>query len=142
MTPWYSAVIVVVPHETAVARPALLTVAIAILLEPHVATFDKSLLVVAGEYIARAMNCVVSPSCGMLGLLGKRLIDCSTGVGGAVHDTVRLVCPSTPWDWAVMVVVPHDTAVASPELVIVATAVLLDSHVTDVVRLLLVEDPE
>jgi hypothetical protein len=39
---------VVVPHATAVARPALLTVAIAVLLEAHVATLVRTLLLDAG----------------------------------------------------------------------------------------------
>ena len=79
MTPWYSAVIVVVPQATAVARPALLTVAIEVLLDAQVATPVRTLLLDGGEYTASAMNWVVWPSSEIIGLLGKRLIDCSTG---------------------------------------------------------------
>lgn len=70
MTPWYSAVMVVVPQAAAVARPVLLTVAIATLLDAHVAVLVRSLSPDAGEYIPIAMNCVVCPIWGMVGLPG------------------------------------------------------------------------
>jgi hypothetical protein len=60
--PKYCAVIVVVPQETAVARPLLLIVAIATLLDAHEATLVRSSFVVAGEYTPSAINCVVSPT--------------------------------------------------------------------------------
>ena len=56
ITPWYSAVIVVVPQPVAVAKPALLIVAIETSLEAHVATLERSLLVEAGAYAPRAIN--------------------------------------------------------------------------------------
>jgi hypothetical protein len=61
---------VVVPHETAVARPVLLIVAIAVSLDAHVATLLRLLLVVAGAYTPRAMNWLVCPIWGIVGLLG------------------------------------------------------------------------
>ena len=53
------------------------------------------------------MNWVVCPICGIVGLLGKRLTDCSTGFCTTVHATVSCVWPMTPWYSAVTVVVPQ-----------------------------------
>jgi hypothetical protein len=69
------------------------------------------------------------------GFAGVSAIDTNTGPSAAV--TVKTVVPLiVPW-LAVIVVVPEATAVASPclpaALLIVATAVILDVHVTDLV---------
>jgi hypothetical protein len=89
-------VIVVVPHETAVARPVLLpTVATPELLDAHVAMFVRMLLFPAGEYTPSAMNWEICPSW-MVGLVGKRLIACNTGVCTTVHETVSGVWLRTP----------------------------------------------
>ena len=50
---------VVVPQETAVARPVLLTVAMEVLLDAHVATLVRTLLLDGGEYTASAINWVL-----------------------------------------------------------------------------------
>lgn len=49
----------------------------------------------------------------------------------AAYCTVRVAVPMTPLKVAVMVVVPDDIAVARPELLIVATPVLLEFQVTE-----------
>jgi hypothetical protein len=56
MIPWYWEVIVVVPQETAVARPVLFIVATAVLLDSQVATLVRLLLLVGAEYTPSAMN--------------------------------------------------------------------------------------
>ena len=56
-------------------------------------------------------------------------IDCS--VAGF---TVRLVDPPTLPDVAVILLLPTATAVANPELLIVATLVVADIQVTELVR--------
>ena len=75
-----------------------------------------------------AVNCSVSPL-GTLGLAGVTAIDCKTAA-----VTVSTVEPVTPPRVALMFEVPVDTAVASPPLVIVATEVVADAHVTWLVR--------
>jgi len=56
------------------------------------------------------------------------------GGGGAVAETVRVVEPLIAPETALIVVVPTATAVATPADVIVATPVLEDDHVAEVVR--------
>ena len=62
ITPWYSAVMVVVPQAAAVARPLLSIVATVVLLDAQLATLVSTLLLDAGEYTPRAINWVVCPS--------------------------------------------------------------------------------
>ena len=134
------------PHETAVATPVLMPiVATPGLLDAHVAVVVMLLLLWGGEYTASAVSGTVCPTWGMVGLLGKRVIDCSTGGGGTVHETVSCVWPTTPWYSAVMVVVPQPTAVARLGLSGVsniAIATLLDAHVTRLVRSVLLDGGE
>ena len=75
-----------------------------------------------------ALNCCVSPLA-IAGFAGVTAIDCS--VAGF---TVRLVDPLTLPDVAVILLLPTATAVASPELLMVATLVVADAHVTELVR--------
>ena len=75
-----------------------------------------------------AVNCLVVPRA-MLGLVGVSWIE--TSVAGV---TVSVVWPDTPENVAVIVVEPVAPEVASPVELIVATAVLDESHVTDALR--------
>ena len=75
-----------------------------------------------------AVNCSVSPL-GTLGLAGVTAIDCKTAA-----VTVSTVEPVIPPSVALIVEVPVATAVARPPLVIVATEVVADAHVTWLVR--------
>ena len=82
-----------------------------------------------------AVNCKCVPIVSE-GFVGIKVIDTNTGPGAVV--TVMTVVPLiVPWP-AVIVVVPEVTAVARPclpaALLIVATAVMLDVHVTVLVR--------
>ena len=137
---WDSAETVVVPQDTAVADPVLLTVATGILLEDHVV----AVLLVRSispplTSVPKATNCVVCPICGIVGLLGRIVMDCRPGGPPAV--TVRLAVPTTTPDdedmVAVMEVVPELTATAAPTGAPgeekVATAWLLEAQVTEFV---------
>jgi hypothetical protein len=66
---------------------------------------------------------------GTLGFAGVTAIDCKTAA-----VTVRTVDPVTPPSVALIVEVPVDTAVARPPLVMVATEVVADAHVTWLVK--------
>ena len=114
---------VAVPGETAVARPLPSTVATAVLDELQV-TCVVIPLVVPSEYVPEAVNCWVFPT-GTLGLAG--VIDMEDRVAGV---TVREVFPEILPEVAVIVAFPAATAVASPLLLTVATAVLDDLQVT------------
>jgi hypothetical protein len=119
--------IVVLPVLTPVARPALLTVATAVLLEVHVTEFVRFCWL-PSLYAPVAVNCCVAPFT-MDGLDGVREIE--TRVGGV---TVRVVDPLIEPEIAWMVVLPVPTPVAKPAFIIVATLVLLELHVTKLVR--------
>lgn len=72
------------------------------------------------------MNCRFRPR-GEVGFAGVTVMDCSdTGL------TVRSVLAEMVPEVAVMVDVPPITAVARPEALIVATAVVPEFHVTEV----------
>jgi len=120
------AVMVAVPAATAVARPLLLTVAADVLDDLQVTCVVIS-LVEPSEYVPEAVNCLVLPT-GRLGLAG--VMDMEDRVAGV---TVRVVFPEILPEVAVMVVLPAATAVASPLLLTVATAVLDELQVTCVV---------
>ena len=79
------------------------------------------------------MNCVTAPepvAATAPGIIVK------VGTEGVVELilTVNVAVEDKPPDDAVIVVVPDPNAVASPVEEIVATEVLLESHVTEVVR--------
>src|SRR5258708_24387964 len=74
-----------VPQETAVAVPVLLTVATCTLLEVQVAVLVRS---VCPPWVSvpKARNCVVCPICEIVGLLGRTAMECKVWV--PVHRTV------------------------------------------------------
>ena len=125
------AVIVDVPAATEVAFPlepeALLMVATDVTDELQVTNVVRS-CVVLSEKVPVAVNCWVVPSA-MLGLVGVTEMDTSVAV-----VTVRVVDPEMLPDVAVIVVVPAATEVAFPLEPMVATDVVDELHVTDVVR--------
>jgi hypothetical protein len=125
------AVMVLVPAATEVARPfepVVLLIDATLVLEEFQATVSVRSCVVLSEKVPVAVNCCVVPLA-MLGLVGVIARDAS--VAGF---TVSVVDPDMPSDDALIVVVPAATAAAKPELLIVATPVLDEPQVTDVVR--------
>ena len=75
-----------------------------------------------------AVNCCVAPLV-IEGFAGVTAIDTSTGA-----VTVRFVDPLMAPEAAEIVALPVATPVASPPLVIVATAVFVELQVTELVR--------
>ncbi|MCU1311940.1 MAG: hypothetical protein JWO20_3065 [Candidatus Angelobacter sp.] len=104
---------VAVPAAIAVTAPVFVTVATAGLLELQVTEF-VALLVVLSDKVAVAVNCWVCPtvSVAFVGEIAILVITCVL--------TVSVVEPVTPPLVAEIEVVPVATAVASPELSIVA----------------------
>ena len=125
------AVIVAVPAATGEARPlkpaALLIVAMPVLLDVQF-TDEVRFWVESSEKMPVATNCWVVPNA-MLGLVG--VIASETSVAGV---TVRVVEPDTLPEIAVIVVVPAPNEVANPALLVVATTVSDEFHVTVAVR--------
>jgi hypothetical protein len=118
---------VVVPAATAVARPLLTIVAVAVLEEVQVACVVIS-WVVESEYVPVAVNCWVAPAA-ILAVPGVTAIEFKVA-----PVTVRVaVFEVLPLKVAVMFVEPAARAVARPLLTIVAVAVLDEVQVTDVV---------
>ena len=126
-----AAEIVVVPSAKTLAKPwlppALLIVATAGLLLLHVAVVVKSCLLPSVK-LPVAVNCGVFPA-PIEGWTGVTVID--TSVGGVV---VNVVEPLTEPELAVIVVMPGSDVLASPWLLMVATAVLEEFQLTEVVR--------
>jgi hypothetical protein len=116
------AVIVAEPAATPVTSPALETVATAVLLDPHVTT--RSVTTVPFKSLTVAESCVVRPET-TLAVAGET-VTVPTGTGAIV--TAEL--PDFPSLVAVIVAEPMLTPVTTPALETVATAVLLDPHVT------------
>ncbi len=125
------AVIVAEPAATGVASPCepavLLMVATDVADELQVTDVVRT-WVVLSENVPVAMNCLVVPV-GMLGLVGVTAMD--TSVAGV---TVNASDPEMFPEVAVTVVEPAAAAVAKPELLIGATAVLDELQTTVVVR--------
>ncbi len=123
------------PVATAVASPfepaALLTVATPALEVLQVATAVR-FCVVLFEYVPVAVNCCVDPV-GREEARGVMAIETNVSI-----DTVNLVDPDILPDVAVIVTMPGATAVANPfepaALLMAATDVVDETHVTDVVR--------
>ena len=117
------AVIVAVPTPTAVTTPVVLTVATLMLLLDHVTFW---LVALAGATVA--VNARVPPT--FNGVVGRQLpIVTLVGIIGATVIThVLVLLPSTVV--AVSVAEPTPTAVTTPVVLTVATAVLLLDHVT------------
>jgi hypothetical protein len=123
------AVMVVVPIETAMARPVLSTVATDGFDELQVTCV---VWLVPSEYVPVAVNRWGTPA-GMLGLGGVTARD-----NRVAEFTVRVVLAEILPEVAVMVVVPTETAMARPVLSTVATDGFDELQVTCVVMSLLV----
>jgi len=115
-------VIVAVPGVTPVTTPVLDTVATAVLLELHVTT--RFVTTVPFKSLTVTERAVVLPV-ETVAVAGVTVTD-PTGIGTIVTEAV----PDFPSLVAVIVAVPNVTPVTTPALVTVATAVLLDVHVT------------
>jgi hypothetical protein len=111
-------VIVAVPGPTPVTTPAVDTVASAVLFELHVITRPVSTLPLASFVVATSV--VVAPTV-TLEVVGAT-VTVATGTG----VTVTVLVPACPSLVAVIVAFPGPTAVTTPSIVTVATAVLLD----------------
>lgn len=125
------ALIVVLPFDPGVAKPVLETVATLVLLELHAQLFVMSTNV-PSDSAAVAVNCWVCPVASVSDtFVGERLM-----LEIVLVLTVSTAVPVTSllFDFAVMVVVPAATAVALPELSIVATLGDDEDHETLVVR--------
>ena len=124
------AVMVVVPATDEVTNPlepaVLLIVATVSSEELHVTEVVRSCFV-PFKYVPVAVSCLVVPESmpGFAGVISKDVI-----VAGV---TVKAVEPEMFPDEALIVVVPAETVVANPAVSIVATAVLEEFQVTDVV---------
>ena len=124
--PWMSALMVVLPASTAVARPLLLIVATDVMDELQVTCVVMSRLV-PSEYMPVAVNCLVL-LIGMIGVVGVTEIE-----DRVAEATVRVVLPEILPAVAVMFEVPVARAVTRPLLLTVATGVLDELQVTCVV---------
>lgn len=125
VTPPTDAEIFDVPTANEEAMPLALSVATAVLLDVQI-TAPETLPVVPSEYVPVAENVTGLPF-GVEGTRGLMLIPVNTAV-----VTDRLAAGEvTPFADAVIVVLPTATPVATPEmLLIVATPVLPDVHIT------------
>jgi hypothetical protein len=121
------AVIVEVPTPAPLAKPAALIVAVAVVPELHVTVLVR-FCVVPSLNVPVAVNCCVAPLV-IEGLAGVTAIDCSVAA-----VTVRSVEPLMDDDVAVIVEVPTPAPVASPDVLIVAVAVVPELQVTVDVR--------
>ncbi len=124
---WKVALIEDDPTPAAVARPPVVIVATLVVTELQVALLVRS-CVLKSEKVPVAVNCCVNPLA-IEGLAGVTAIEVKVGA-----TTVRVVEPVTPESVALMLEVPVATAVASPAVVIVATLVVAEAHVTVLVR--------
>jgi len=126
-TPPAEALMVVVPMETGDASPPLVMVAMVGLLDVQAAVLVTS-PTEPSENVACAVNCCVWPDesemNAFVGLTAIVVMILLLTVIGAVAVTLLLL------DFAVMVAFPRATAVASPEVSIVAIFVADDDQVT------------
>jgi hypothetical protein len=118
---------VLVPTPAPVAKPALVMVAVAVVPDDQVTDVVR-FCVLLSLNVPVAVNCCVAPFA-IDGFAGVTAIDCSVAA-----VTVSTVDPLTEPDVALMVLVPTPAPVAKPVLVMVATEVVAEPHVTDVVR--------
>jgi len=116
------AVIVAVPPDAPVTTPVLETVATAVLLELHVTT--RSVTTVPFTSLTVATSVVVSPSLTLT--VAGATVTLPTGIAATVTADV----PDFPSLVAVIVTEPTATPVTTPVADTVASAVLLDAHVT------------
>jgi len=117
------ALIVVLPTLSAEARPPPLIVAVVVLDDAHV-TLAVRFCVELSEYVPVAVNCCVLPAT-TDGFAGVTAMDTSVAA-----VTVKLVFPDTLPLVALIVVDPIPAPVATPALLIVATVVVSELHVT------------
>jgi len=121
------ALIVVMPGSDVLASPWLLMVATGVLEEFQLTALVR-FRVLPSVKVPVALNCCFVPS-RMEGLPGVTARDAKTG-----GVTVRVVEPLTDPKEAVIAVVPWARLVASPWLLMVATGVLEEFQLTEVVR--------
>ena len=122
-TPSTSAVIAVIPVFFAVASPDVLMVATDVLLLVQVKVLPGIFMLSASK--AEAENCCVSPS-SIDTADGPTVTVATSGSGGGVGSvTVIFTALDMPSTSAVIAVVPAFFAVASPDVLMVATDVLL-----------------
>jgi hypothetical protein len=134
--PTVNAVLPVIPPELALiwevpcaaplARPAALIVATLVFDEVRVAELVR-FWVLPSEYVPVAVNCWVVPL-GIDGFAGVTPIDTNTA-----GPTVKVVLPVTPPDVALIWEVPSAAPMARPPALIVATALLEDTQVAELV---------
>ena len=116
------AVIVAVPSATPLTSPVVDTVAMLLLLEPHVTT--RSVTTVPFASLTTAVSCVVDP---LLTLVGEGVtVTVPTGTAVTTTEVEPLLLSLV----AVIVAVPGDTAVMRPADDTVAIVLLLELHVT------------
>jgi hypothetical protein len=110
------------PSRIPVTRPVLLTVALLVFELAHVKVTPLITWLLASYAVA--VSCIVDPS-STRGLLGVITILAMAGVG-----TVMVAVPAAVPERAVIVALPADTPVTTPDDETVATDVLLLDHVT------------
>jgi hypothetical protein len=115
------------PAPAALASPVVLIVATAAAEELHVAVLVR-FCVLPSVYVPVAVNCCVLPLT-TDGFTGVTAIDTSVAA-----VTVSVVLPETVPEVAWMVVDPVPTALASPAVLIVATAAAEELHVAVLAR--------
>jgi hypothetical protein len=118
-----------VPAATPVANPLAVIVTTPVVCEVHV-TEPVKFCVELSENVPVAVNCSVALFA-IEGLAGVTAIDTSVG---AVVVTVRVVEPLTAPETACIWLVPAVTPVAKPPAVTVATPVVCEVHVTELVK--------
>jgi hypothetical protein len=116
-----------VPIPTPVAKPVPFIVATEVAAEAHVAVLLRSCVELSLN-VPVAVNCCVVPLA-IDGFAGVTAME--TSVGGV---TVSVVEPVTPFSVAEIEEVPVATAVARPPVLMVATEVVADAHITLLVR--------
>jgi hypothetical protein len=112
-----------IPTEIAVTTPCTETVAIAVFVEVHVTARPIKTPPLASRVVAVACDVPTA----VIELDDSATVTEATGTGVTVIDDV----PFFPSLVAVIVALPTETAVTSPELLTVATAVLFDDQVTN-----------
>src|ERR1700735_1146437 len=122
-----AALMVLVPAATPVANPPVVIVATLVVPELHVTELVK-FCVELSEKVPVAVNCCVA-ALAIEGFAGVTAIDTSV-----TAVTVSVVEPLIAPETALIVLVPAATAVANPPVVMVATPVVAELQVTELVR--------
>ena len=122
---------VVLPAATPVAKPPLVIVATAVFVDVQVTALVRFKVPLSLKSPV-AVNCCVAPLA-IEALAGVTVIETSSAV------TVRVVEPLIDPKVALIVAPPVATPVARPPLVIVATEVFEELHVTELVRFCVLE---